>query len=195
MKLLQIYNFGSHYRAPIYTLIDKEIGGDFCFGDEVLDQAGLKKMDYSKLKGKVWEVHNIKLPLGHYYKGVPKLINADYDTYILSGETRSVSTWLFLLRALFHPKKRVYLWAHGWLGDEGRLTKLVGKLFYGLCTGAFIYNNRSRNLMIKKGIPANKLHTIYNSLDYDTQLPLRESLSPRDTYQKHFGNTNKNISL
>ena len=193
MKLLQIYNFASHYRRLIYRLIDQEIGGDFCFGDKVFGQDDVKKMDYSLLKGKVWEVKNIKVPFGHYYKGVPSLIRANYDTYIISGETRCISTWLFLLLAKFYPGKRVYLWTHGWLGDEGLVTILLGKVFYSLCTGAFIYNDRSRELMIRQGINPSKLHTIYNSLDYDTQLQIRESLSLSDIYGSHFNNANKNI--
>ncbi len=193
MKLLQIYNLPSHYRAPIYKLIDQEIGGDFCFGDRAFGQEGIKKMDYTSLKGKVWEVKNIKLPIGNYNIGVPSLIKAPYDTYIVVGETRNLSIWLFLLRSLFYRKKRVFLWSHGMLGDEGRMEKLGIKLFYKMCDAAFIYNERSCQIMEKAGIPSRKLHPIYNSLDYDTQLTIRNSLKPSLLYSNHFGNENKNI--
>lgn len=193
MKLLQIYNLASHYRGPIYRLIDQEIGGDFCFGDKVFGQGDIKKMDYSTLKGKVWEVKNIKLPFGHYNIGVPGLIKADYDTYIVVGETHNLSIWLFLFRSLFYHNKRVFLWSHGMLGDESWINRQVIRLFYSMCKGAFIYNERSCRIMSANGIPTPKLHPIYNSLDYDAQLPIRQSLKPSRIYQEYFGNENKNI--
>lgn len=191
MKLLVQSNVASHYRAPIFKLMDEEFRCDFCFGDI---EGDIKKMDYSSLNGKVTEVHNIFTRHIEYQRGVLKLLKANYDTYIIYASTRCISSWLFLLgRKFFYPRKRVYAWTHGMLGKEGPLKIWVNKLFFSLFTGAFIYNERSTNLMIEKGIPASKLHTIYNSLDYDKQLMLRQSLKLSGLYQTHFGNNNKNI--
>ena len=85
------------------------------------------------------------------------------------------------------------MWSHGWLGKENRIKKAIGKVFYGFCDGAFIYNERSRKLMIEGGIPERKLTTIYNSLDYDTQLPIRQGLKSSNLYLRHFNNDNKTI--
>lgn len=191
MKLLQQDNIGSHYRAAIYQLMDKELGCDFCFGDKVDD---IKKMDYSRLTHKVIEVENKKLPLGFYYqKGITKLLRKDYDNYIFLGEVRCLSTWAFLIKSVLYPKKRIYLWSHGVLGKAGALKRLSHRILYSFCDGAFIYNERSTRLLAEEGIPEKKLHTIYNSLDYDAQLPIRKSLKPSRLYQEHFGNENKNI--
>ena len=190
MKLLQIYNFAQHYRSAIFQLMDKELGCDFVFGDKMAD---IKKMDYSLLTHKVTEVHNIPFKHGYYQKGVPQLIRKDYDTYLILGESRCISTWLLLLSAKLYPRKRVFLWSHGWLGKENGIKKFITKIFYGLCDGAFIYNNRSRKLMIEGGIPEDKLTTIYNSLDYDKQLPIRNSIQTSSLYQDHFGNSNKTL--
>lgn len=191
MKILQQDNIGTHYRAAIYRLMDKELECDFCFGDKVDD---IKKMDYSLLFNKVIEVHNKPLWKGAYYQeGVPALIKANYDTYIFIGETRCLSTWLFLIRSIFYPKKRIYFWTHGVLGKSGLCKRLLHRLFYSFCDGVFVYNERSTRLLAEEGIPSRKLHTIYNSLDYDAQLPIRKALKPSDLYQKHFGNDNKNI--
>lgn len=191
MKLLFEGNFAPHYRIPIYQLIDKELGCDFCFGDKLGD---IKKMDYSALKGDVTEVHNVFFKGIEYQHGVLKLLRKDYDTYILYSGTHCVSTWLFLmLKKVFYPKKRVYAWSHGMLGKEKGFALWLYKRLFGLFTGAFIYNERSRQIMIENGIPAEKLTTIYNSLDYDKQLPLRQSIQAKHIYQEHFGNENKNI--
>ena len=190
-RILQQDNIGSHYRAAIYQLMDKEIGCDFCFGDKWDD---IKKMDYSSLKGKVTEVHNVIIPHGYYQKGMMGMLRKDYDNYIICGDIRCISTWLFLLcRKFFYPQKSVYLWAHGMLGKESSAKRIAIRLFYSLATGGFIYNERSCKIMRENGIKERKLHPIYNSLDYDSQLPIRESLKPSDLYQEHFGNENKNI--
>lgn len=193
MKLLQQDNIGSHYRAAIYRLMDKELGCDFCFGDKVDD---IKKMDYSLLSHKVIEVHNKHLVGRFYYQqGVQKLLRQKYDTYIFIGETRNLSTWLFCIRArLFYPKKKVYFWSHGWYGKESKLEAFIKKILFRLPNGgSFLYGNYAKELMINEGFDPNKLYVIHNSLDYDTQLSVREQLKPRFIYKDHFGNDNKNI--
>ena len=65
MKILQQVNIGSHYRAAIYQLMDRELGCDFCFGDRWDD---IRKMDYAHLTHKVTEVHYKKIGGGFYYQ-------------------------------------------------------------------------------------------------------------------------------
>lgn len=191
MRLILQDNIGSHYRAAIYQLMDSELGCDFCFGDKVDD---IKKMDYSLLTHRVIEVENIYIPGGFYYqKGINKILKDDYDTYIFIGEVRCLSTWAFLFKSLFYKGKRIYLWSHGVLEKAGFFKRLSHRLLYSFCDGAFIYNERSAKLLSKEGIPSRKLHTIYNSLDYDKQLPIRKSLQPSRLYQEYFENNNKNI--
>ena len=139
-------------------------------------------------------MHNVFFSFGYWQRGLLNLLRAEYDTYILAGEIRSLSTWVFLLlRRIFYPHKRVYLWSHGMLGKESVRKVKVIKFFYSLVNGAFIYNNRSRELMIKCGLNDRKLFTIYNSLDYDRQLQLRKLITPTFLYLEHFDNDNKNI--
>lgn len=191
MKLLLQNNIASHYREAIYHLIDEKVGCDFCFGDKF---DGIKKLDYSTFKGKVTELHNVFFPGGYYQRGFLRMLCKGYDTYIVCAETRCVSIWLFLiLKKLFYPKKRVYTWGHGMLGKEGKRKQKFYRFMYRMLTGAFIYNERSVELMKAAGIPANKLYTIYNSLDYDSQLPIRQSLIESSIFQDYFSNNNKNI--
>lgn len=56
--------------------------------------------------------------------------------------------------------------------------------------GIFLYGNRARDLMIQNGFNPKNLHVIHNSLDYDQQLLIRNSLKSSNIYQNHFGNTN-----
>ena len=192
MKLCLIYNFAQHYRTSIFKLIDEEYDCDFFFGDRYLN---VKKMDYSVLKGRVTEGSIKHIGGWSYRPGIQRLLRQEYDAYILLGESRSLSTWLFCIRArLFYPKKRVYFWSHGWYGKESWAERIIKKLLFKLPNGgSFLYGNYARNLMIKEGFNPDKLYVIHNSLAYDEQVSIRQYLSPELIYKEHFGNENPNL--
>lgn len=193
MKLCLIYNFAQHYRTDIFKFISKEFDCDFVFGDSMSD---VKKMDYSLLHGDVKETHTRRLSGGWYWQpGVISKLKQGYTHYILLGETRALSTWMFcLLARLFYPKKKVYFWSHGWYGKETLMEKLIKKLLFHLPNGGiFLYGNYARNLMIKEGFSSDKLFVIHNSLAYDKQLEIRKHLSHSDIYRNHFKNDNNNL--
>lgn len=192
MKFCQIYNFASHYRTSIYKLIDEEFDSDYLFGD---NNGDIKLMDYSLLKGKVIVTHTIKLGYGSYYqKGVLRLLFKNYDSYIILGDTRSISTWLFIIMARLFPKKRVYLWSHGWYGKETRFERILKKIFFKLPNGGvFLYGNHARKLMIEEGFEPDKLFVIHNSLAYDKQLKIRKQITSSSIYSDYFGNTNPTL--
>jgi len=193
MKICLIYNFAQHYRTSIFRLIDQEFDCSFVFGDKYLN---VKKMDYSLLKGEVMEVSTKKLLGGWLYRpGIQKLLRKDFDLYLMLGESRVLSTWRFCIKArLFHRKKRIYFWTHGWYGKESRTEKLLKKLFFRLPNGGiFLYGDYARNLMIKEGFNPDKLYVIHNSLAYDEQVSVRQQLAKKPIYQEHFGNDNPNL--
>ena len=193
MKLCLIYNFAQHYRTSIFKLIDLEYNCSFVFGDKYLN---VKKMDYSLLRGEVTEVQTKRLHGGGLYRpGVQKMLRKDFDCFLMLGESRVLSTWLFCIRArLFYPHKRVYFWSHGWYGKEGRLERFFKKVLFHLPNGGiFLYGNYARGLMIKEGFSPEKLFVIHNSLAYDEQVIVRKQLSKKPIYQDHFGNDNPNL--
>lgn len=183
-KICLIYNFAQHYRASIFSLMDKELNCDFVFGDKYLD---VKKMDYNVLYNKVREVKNIKIGPFYYQVGVIKLAWQQYDKYIMLGEPMNLSAWgMLLLSKILH--KKVYLWSHGWYGREGVAKKIIKKAFFNLASGVLLYGNYARNLMIENGFNPKRLFVVHNSLDYDKQIAIRKQLSKNQIYQIHFGN-------
>ena len=191
MKVLQIYNYASHYRGPIYRMLDETLNSDFVVGDLKTD---VKEVDLTTFKHDVrkYKVHSFKGVL--YMKEKPRLIKENYDIYLFGAEIRDISLWLFLfLKVLFYHNKKVYGWTHGMLGKESRFKQILYKLFYKMMNGVFVYNERSRQLLIEKGVPSTKLFTIYNSLDYDRQLPIRLSLKETPLFINHFHNDSYNI--
>lgn len=191
MKLCLIYNFAQHYRAGIFKRISEEFECEFYFGDSMSD---VKKMDYSILIGLVHEMHTKRLGVCTYQNGVLGLLKKDYNTYILLGDTHSLSTWLFLLFAKFFSQKKVFLWSHGWYGKESPVERFLKKIFFKLPNGGvFLYGNYARNLMIHEGFKPEKLFTIHNSLDYEKQVIVRHKLHKTNIYKSHFVLSGYNI--
>ena len=188
MKILQIYNSAAHYRTSIFLLMDKEFDCDYVFGESLGD---IKQMDTSLLRGKVTKVKNHFFRKGFYWQPeVQSMLTKDYDTFLVLGDTRCLSTWLFCIRArLFHRRKRIFFWTHGWYGKESGIEKWVKKLFFSMANGGiFLYGDYARGLMIEEGFKADILHTIHNSLAYEKQLAIRQQISQSGIYKEHFGN-------
>lgn len=192
MKLCLIYNYAQHYRTNIFTLMDKEFECDFVFGDSMSD---VKKMDYSLLKGKVTENHTRHFGSLTYQVGMLRQLKESYTHYIILGDTRSLSTWLFCIIArFFFRKKTVCFWTHGWYGKESYCERLMKKIFFRLPNGCiFTYGDYARELMLKEGFSSEKILTIHNSLSYDTHINIRARLKRSDVYMRHFGNDNPNL--
>ena len=193
MRLCVIYNFAAHYRRPVFALMDETFDCDWYFGKS---NADIKKMDYSLLKGKVKEIDNKRLAGGNWQKGILKLLhNKSYKTYLVFAQTKDLSTWAFgIMARLFHSKKKVYFWSHGFYGKESRIERYVKKLLFKLPNGGtFLYGNYARELMIKEGLNPSRLYVIHNSLAYDDQIAVRQELAVNPLYQNHFNNSFPNL--
>ena len=185
-KLCCIFNVAPHYRKAIYKMMDENLNCDFYIGDRV--NTPLETMKYESLDG-FKNLLIFKNIWGDFYwqKGVLNTFFKPYKKYVITGEPYCLSTWVILLLSKLGGKK-TYLWTHGWYGNEGKMKTTVKKLFFGLSTEIFLYGNHARNLMIQEGFDKEKLHLIYNSLDYKRQLDIRQKIILPNVYRKHFRN-------
>jgi len=193
MKILYLDNVASHYRKAVFLLMDKTFDIDYLFGASLGD---IKQMDTSLLRGHVEKTQTKILPGGwNWQPGLLGKLFKKYDRYLLIGETRALATWVFCIFAcLMGKRKKVFFWTHGWYGKETGLEKGLKKFYFRLAGGGiFLYGNYARGLMIKEGFPPEKLYTIHNSLDYESQLELRQQMKPTDVFKSHFHNENKTI--
>ncbi len=187
-KICCIFNVAPIYNAAIYKLMDNELNCDFYFGDKI--HLPIKLMNYSELKGYKKSLKYVPLFSNFYWqKGAVKTICKPYTDYILTGEVYCLSNWLILLLCLFTNKK-TYLWTHGWYGNESIFKRKIKKLFFSLSSHNLLYGDYARELMQNEGISKNKLTCIYNSLDYNNQLIIRQNLKQSAIYTKHFKNQN-----
>lgn len=180
------------YRAPIFTLMDKNMNIDWYYGEQMGD---IKEMD-STLLHRVVRLKRVNL-VGSFswQKNVIKLLfRKEYKKYLMLGDLNSLSTWsMLLLKPIFFPKKDIYLWSHGWYGRESIIKRWLKRIFFGLSKETFLYGDYARKIAIEQGNNQVKLKVIHNSLDYNKQTKLRESLIPSNIYKNHFKNDNPAI--
>ena len=182
-----IFNYGTHYRFPIYSEMGKRLNVDFYLGENL--PSSIKKFDYSKLPGFIKGLKNCFL--GHFYwqKGSVGLVFKPYEKYILTGEPYCLSSWLFLVLSKVLRKKTI-AWTHGWYGRESKLRTILKRTYFSLFSELLIYSDYAIGLMEKEGFKREKMFCIANSLDYYNQKNLRKLLEPTDIYVKHFHNNN-----
>ena len=186
-KLCLIYNYAQHYRLGIFKKMSIELDCDFYFGDKMGD---IKKLDYSQLNNVQKELRNITLiPPIYFQSGAVRLSFKDYSHFIILGEYYCISTWILLIICRIFSKK-THLWTHGWYGNESVLKKRFKKVFFNLGNNILLYGEYAKKLMINEGFSPDKLHVIYNSLDYDCQLVVRRTLQESNIYYKKFKNKN-----
>jgi len=174
-EICSINNVAPHYRGAIFALMDRELQCDFYIGNRVATP--IMPMKVETLKGFRKTLKFI--PLGgdfYWQKGALKVAFKSYKYYIVDGEPYCLSNWLILLITWLRGKKSL-LWSHGWYGDENRVKRIVKKLFFNLADTVLLYGDYARNLMIAEGFDPRKLVCIYNSMDYDHQLKVRNSLT------------------
>ena len=186
-KVCCIFNLAPHYRAPIYRLMDQELNCDFYFGDTV--GGSIKTMNVEELEGYQKTLRRKVITRWKYYwlSGSLRPIFGSYKYYIISGGFKYLNLVLLIFVSKFTNKK-VIAWGHGLKGNETGLGAVLMKKFYSYCDFVLLYGDRSKEIMVKKGIKKKKLIPLYNSLDYDTQLTIRKTITKNNIYNEYFGN-------
>ena len=185
-----IYNFSAHYRKSIFGKMDTELNCDFYFGDKLDWAPDILSMDVNTLKGFKKTLENRRIfKFFIWQKGAVNLIFKNYKHYILYGDSFYLSNWFILIFARILGKK-TYLWTHGLYGDLNWKSKWYNLLFYNLSTKILLYGNFSRNKMIELGFEKEKLVCIYNSLDYQKQIEIRNQITDNSIFKNYFKNDN-----
>lgn len=178
-KLTIVYHYFAHYREPVLRQLCQHLSADFqveLMADEKADLPALKTIPVSELTAGLCKFRRLKnIWLGPWLWQIGLLsgvIKGKSDVIIFLGQFNFLSTWVAVLLARLMGKK-TYFWSHGVYGNEGKLKLFIRVLFYKLAHGMLLYGNYSRDLLIDYGMCANRLHVIYNSLDYKLQKSLR----------------------
>ncbi|MGZ3820122.1 MAG: glycosyltransferase [Mucilaginibacter sp.] len=186
-----VYHYFAHYRLPVLKELVNSKDVDYTFIADTASEDGIKVIDFNSdisLSDKFLKVKNTFFKKFLWQKGLIKtLLTNKFDAVIFLGEDRMVSTWVSIFVLKF-SKTKIYHWSHGIYGREKFYRRWIRVFFMNLADGAFLYNNRAKKLLIDAGIDQNKLHVIYNSLDYKKieEVRLEFSESRRNILRQSF---------
>lgn len=168
-----IYTHYPHYREPVFLALSRSEEFRFRFyfdhhGTESTIKSGSTRLQSANMRS--YRFSNFVFQpgaVGHSF-----VTNASSVIYL--GNPNILSNWICAI-ILRMRGKRVYFWTHGWLKMERGVKGLVRDLFYKLAHGLMLYGERSRSIGIKRGFRTERLHVIYNSLDFEHQRAIRSA--------------------
>ncbi len=181
-KVLVVTNIAPLYRSALWAELLSNDLNEFHFYFDSRPYQGISQIDFCKSQ---LGIHEAKL---HYLKNfyirnrwmiwqsgiIPKLLSESFDVAIFLGDSVCLSTWVAAIICKLR-KKRLVLWGHGFYGNESVIKLFIRKIFYRLADQHLLYERRGKFLMMEKGFDAANLYVIFNSLDYDTHLKIRDS--------------------
>ena len=176
-NVVVVYPFYAHYRQAILQELLYHsphfyvLYGDQIYPDDTIKLATLPGPDRFVRtrcfhgRDTMWQTGLMRLAL-----------RRDIHTIIYLGNAAWPATWLSaaLARAM---GKRVLFWTHGWTRREYGWKASARRTFYRLGHGLLLYGHTAKMLGIEQGFPPERLHVIYNSLDYESQKKARESVT------------------
>ena len=184
IKAVIQYNCIPHYRRNIFERLSARKDVEFIIiADSESDTPYLKSVSGGVIKGirhveaKTWKIKIPFLPclywqpksLGYIYREKP-------DVIISLGSPYSLTAWAILVMGKL-MNRPVLLWGHGLLGRETGFRWVLRNAFYRLAYGHLLYGNYAKQLLIEKGFAPERLFVVYNSLDYDAQKEVANSIT------------------
>jgi len=185
-RVCYIADMAHHYREPIFRLMAERFSCHFYFGDK---PSTIKEVSLSDLPGFQGRLRYRKLPGGaHYLSGAVSKALA-YKKIVLLGDPHGIHNWIICLLGRLLGRD-VYLWTHGWYGNETVAKGILKKFLFRLASRILVYGPRSKKLLITEGFSADRIKVVFNSLDYDRQVYIRSRDDRNETFFRYFGNSN-----
>lgn len=100
---------------------------------------------------------------------------SDSDIFIFLIDPYCISNWISIFVCLLRRKKVIF-WGHGLYGNESFFKKIIKLLFIRLAHHILLYNERGMDILLNLGVSSNKVDVVYNSLDYNKQIVLKDEL-------------------
>lgn len=171
-RIAVVYTHFPHYRAAVFDALGQDRSYAFEFH---YDPSGIAATIASGHTGRTHLPMPTRRAGGLMWQGsAPSLALAPgIDGFIFLGNPFILSTWLAALLARLRGRP-VLFWTHGWLRRETGPKALLRNLFYRLADGLLVYGDRAREIGATEGFAPERIHVIYNSLDYPAQRQARD---------------------
>lgn len=198
-KILVITNIAPLYRKILWLslLENKKFEFHFYFGLNMY--SGIKTIDFTENSFSLYQnrIHQLKNKflqkkrLVWQSDVIYKIVTKKFSSAIVTGDMNILSNWIIIVICKLRNKK-VTLWSHGLYGNESKIKEILRTTFFKLADHHLLYERRGKDMMINAGFEPEKLHVVFNSLDYALQLKLRErnDLSEDKNLFSFFSNLN-----
>ena len=175
-----------HYRVPIFRRLSQNPFMDFTVyaGDNTQVRNGAvvaSAAGVGNIEGVNWRrigSRRIHGPLFKDYEWQREAVkiawNEDFDVLISLGN-KSLSNWLVWLICKLR-RIPIIDWSQGVRGPESFLKWVIRKSFLRIADAHLLYGNFAREWYLKHGFRKDRVFTVYNSLDYEKQVSIREQI-------------------
>lgn len=175
-----ITNIPSHYRLSLWSVLSGDQDIDYHFIGSSCENKGIKLISSNDLQENNIRFHIVKNTyvkgICIWQSGVFDIVRENlFDHYIFNADMYCLSTWLAAKMAILQGKK-VSFWGHGIYGNENWLKKKIRIIFLKIPHTLILYNNRAKRLLVNEGFNPDKIVVVYNSLQYEKQKAIYQSL-------------------
>ncbi|MEX0776992.1 MAG: glycosyltransferase family 4 protein [Phycisphaeraceae bacterium] len=184
LRVAVSYNFFPHYRRPVFEALHRHGRHKYVlYGDTVdVENVGIEPWVPTDIPFVKAPCHWIRWPVLVQWKNLSLALSRRFDAIIFMGSMYWPTTWVGAVLARL-TGKRVLFWTHGWIRPESGFKGFLRRSFYHLAHGLLVYGHVAKIIGINSGFDHRKIHVIYNSLDYDKHLEVRQSLTEADVMQ------------
>ncbi len=182
-NVLIVYHYIAHYRVPIFNLLSKSKEPKYTILSGIKTDIVIKTADenLSRIDPEFGGIRWLKIRnfwFLKYFLFQPSVLKFSlikkYDTIIYLGSMYYVSTWIGAILSKL-TKKKVIFWTHGFIREEKNFQGFIRLQFYKLADELLVYGQRAKDILVAKGYPEKKITIVFNSLDYEQQLKIRNS--------------------
>lgn len=192
-KTVQVMWSIPHYRIPIFRRLSGNPYLDFtvCAGDNKRVFGGstlATGRDVGAIAGVHWKCvksSRVKGPILRDYEWQPGAVRMawkdDIDVVICQGN-KSISNWLIriILKIRGIP---LIEWTQGVREAERGVKWAIRKFYMKWAKAHLLYGNFAKDFYISHGFRDEEVFVVYNSLDYDRQVAIREQITASDVRQ------------
>jgi glycosyltransferase involved in cell wall biosynthesis len=177
-NVVVIYHFYPHYRKAVVEELAHSTVADFTFvGDDHEYKHSIEPAELSPaVRLRLAPTHKLPGPFMWQWGAITWAIRSEFDTVIMHAVPHWPCTWIGALLARMLGK-RVLFWGHGHLYEPRGVKGALRRLFYALPHEHLVYGRIAKDIMLRHGWAPDKVHVIYNSLDTDAQVRIRESMT------------------
>lgn len=169
-----IYHFVPHYRIGFAKELSKSnFFREYVWYANTSPMEGIPALDKSQLKN-IRETKNFWIGKLLFQPAVISMaLTGKYDSYVFLASPNFLSTWI--ASAILKIRgKNVIFWGHGFFSSKNTLKNKLRKIFFSLANSSYLYGCRARDAAEKIGFNPEKIYVGFNSLDYESQIKIRE---------------------